>query len=112
MATGTSSIVTALGAGSGIDMSALAANLATAQFQLRVDNLAAKNDALTAKISAASSIKSQLGSLASALGERVRTGDLAPTPAISNSSVAAVMRAAVSKPAGTSYALEVSKLAK
>lgn len=112
MATSTSSIVTALGAGSGIDMSALAANLATAQFQLRVDNLTAKNDALTAKISAASAIKSQLSSLASALGERVRTGDLAPTPAISNSSVATVTRSAASKPAGTSYSLEVSKLAK
>ncbi len=104
------SIVTALGAGSGIDMAALAGNLAQVQFEDRINRLSAKNEALDTKISTASAIKNQISQLASALGERVRNGDLAPTPAISNPSVATVSRAAATRPAG-SYTLEVSKLA-
>lgn len=104
------SIVTALGAGSGIDMAALAGNLAKVQFEDRINKLSAKNETLDTKISTASAIKNQISQLASALGERVRNGDLAPTPAISNPSVATVSRAAATRPAG-SYTLEVTKLA-
>jgi len=104
------SIVTALGAGSGIDMAALAGSLAKVQFEDRINRLSAKSDALDTKISTASAIKSQISQLASALGDRVRNGDLAPTPTISNSSVATVSRAVATRPAG-SYTLEVSKLA-
>jgi flagellar hook-associated protein 2 len=104
------SIVTALGAGSGIDMAALAGNLAKVQFEDRINRLSARSEALDTKISTASAIKSQISQLASALGERVRTGDLAPTPAISNPAVATVSRAAATKPVG-SYTLEVTRLA-
>lgn len=104
------SIVTALGAGSGIDMAALAGNLAQVQFEDRINRLSAKNEALDTKISTASAIKNQLSQLAGALGERVRTGDLAPAPSISNPSVATVSRAAATRPAG-SYTLEVTRLA-
>lgn len=49
-ATTSSSLVTALGGGSGIDMTALANNLATAQFASRNDRLAAKSEKLDAQI--------------------------------------------------------------
>ena len=96
MATTATSIVTALGSGSGIDMAALASNLATVQFESRVNSLKAKTEALTTKISTASTLKSQISSLATALGERVRTGDLAPTPSLSNPAVGTVTRSAAS----------------
>ena len=105
-----SSIVTALGAGSGIDMAALAANLAKVQFEARTERLVAKSEVLERQISSASSIKSTLSLLATAFGERVRSGDLAPTPSIANPSVATA-----SSPLGTSgkgsYTLEVLALA-
>ncbi|HWK42842.1 MAG TPA: flagellar filament capping protein FliD [Croceibacterium sp.] len=106
-----SSIISALGAGSGVDMTALAKNLADAQFAGRTQRLTAKSEALEQKISVAASLKNSLSLLASALGDRVRAGDLAVTPQIANASVATV-----SSPSGTaqsgSYSLEVLSLAK
>lgn len=105
-----SSIVTALGAGSGIDMAALATNLATVQFQARSERLIARSEVLERQISAASTIKSTLSLLASALGDRVRTGDLSPQPSVASPAVASA-----SSPVGTtgkgSYTLEVLALA-
>jgi len=111
MTTTTTSIVTALGSGSGIDMAALATSLAQAQFEVRKTRLASQAEALTTKISTASTLKNQISQLAGALGERVRTGDLSPTPSINNSLVASVTRSTMSSPAGSSYTLEVSSLA-
>jgi flagellar hook-associated protein 2 len=106
----TSSLVTALGGGSGIDMAALAANLATAQFASRTDRLSARSELLDRQISAASTIKSQLQQLTSALGERMRTGDLSPQPQVANSSVASASLVTAATPSG-SYSLEVLALA-
>lgn len=106
----TSSLVTALGAGSGVDMAALAANLAQAQFMDRINRLSAQQETLQNRISTASTLKSQISQLASALGERVRAGDLSPSPSISNSSVATVQNSSATRPAG-SYSLEVFSLA-
>lgn len=106
-----SSIITSLGAGSGIDMAKLASDLATAQFAMRTDRLTAKGEKLEQQISAASSLKNSLSLLASALGDRVRVGDLAISPQIANPAIAGV-----SSPAGTrgsgSYSLEVLSLAR
>ena len=108
--TAASSLVSALGAGSGIDMAALAANLATAQFQLRSERLAKQSETLERQISSAATIKNSLSLLASALGDRVRSGDLAPKPNVANPLVASA-----SSPLGTtgkgSYTLEVLSLA-
>ena len=105
-----SSIISALGAGSGVDMAALATNLANAQFALRTERLTLKSEVLEQQISAASSLKNSLSLLASALGDRVRTGDLAVTPQVANASVATA-----SSPPGTmgsgTYSLEVLSLA-
>ncbi|HEY6816108.1 MAG TPA: flagellar filament capping protein FliD [Croceibacterium sp.] len=105
------SLVTSLGAGSGVDMSKLASDLAEAQFALRSDRLTAQTEQLGKQISTASSIKNALSLLTSSLGERVRTGDLSTQATVANATVASA-----SSPAGTvgsgSYSLEVTALAK
>ncbi|MCJ2183253.1 flagellar filament capping protein FliD [Novosphingobium sp. 1949] len=106
----TSSLVTALGGGSGIDMTALANNLATATFADRVSRLETKTETLNTKISAASNIKSMMLALDTSLGTLVRSGDLARTPSVANSSVASAALSGSSVPSG-SYSLEVTQLA-
>jgi flagellar hook-associated protein 2 len=106
----TSSIVTALGGGSGIDMTALANNLAAATFGARTSRIDSRSETLERQISAAASLKSRILGLASAIGERVRTGDLAPTPSVTNGAVASASIGA-GKASGT-YSLEVTALAK
>jgi flagellar hook-associated protein 2 len=106
----TQSLVTALGGGSGIDMQALANNLAEAQFANRTDRLNAKADTLDKQISTASDLKSMLLSLASSLGDRVRIGDLSPQPSVANPSVAQASLSGTRTPSG-SYTLEVTTVA-
>lgn len=106
-----SSIISNLGAGSGIDMVKLASDLADAQFALRNDRLAAQSEVLERQISAASSLKNTLSMLASALGDRVRNGDLAVKPQIGNPSVATATSPLGSSGSG-SYSLEVLALAR
>lgn len=106
----TQQLLTSLNAGSGIDMNALATNLATASFATRTDLLSAKSDTIDRQISAASSLKSALSTLASSLGSRVREGDLSPQPLIANSAVAKASLTGTSQPSG-SYTLEVASLA-
>lgn len=105
-----SSIATTLGIGSGIDMAGLAVQLAAAQFAGRNERLTAKSETLERQISLAGSIRSSFSVFASALGDRLRTGDLAPVPSITNPSVASV-----SSPPGSlgkgSFSLEVNSLA-
>jgi len=107
----TTSLVTALGGGSGIDMTALASNLAIAQFAGRSDRLTARSERLSAQISAAGNIKSMLLGLSTSLGTLVRTGDLARTPGIANGAVASVSSTGTTLGKG-SFSLEVTSLAK
>ncbi|MGF7155174.1 flagellar filament capping protein FliD [Novosphingobium gossypii] len=109
-ATTTTSIVTALGGGSGVDMTALANNLANAQFASRNERLAARSDKLDAQISAASNIKSLMLGLDTSLGALVRSGSLARTPSIANAAVATATLSGSSQPSG-SFSLEVTQLA-
>ena len=106
----TANLVSTLGAGSGINMSQLAEQLAAAQYAARLDQLAAKTDRISSQISSASTLRSMISSLASSLGDRVRAGDLAATPQIANSAVAQVSKGAATG-RGTST-LEVTSLAK
>ena len=105
----TSSIISALGAGSGIDMAALVKNLTAAQFAVKLDRNTARSETVERQISAASALKSSLLQLSSSIGDRVRTGDLSSQPAIANGTVAAVSRGALTG-RGT-YSLEVTQLA-
>lgn len=106
----TQSLVTMLGGGSGIDMAALANNLATAQFEARTANLTDKQTKLNTQVSTASNIKSQLLALDTSLGTLVRSGSLARTPSVANSSVATASLSGTSQPSG-SYSLEVTQVA-
>lgn len=107
----TQSLVTALGAGSGIDMAALASNLAAAQFASKIDQLSTKSETLTAQISSASNIKSMLLNFSTSLGDAVRTGGLSPQPQIANAAVASGTLSGTRTPTG-SFSLEVNTLAK
>jgi flagellar hook-associated protein 2 len=106
-AAATKSLLTSLGAGSGIDMAELANNLAAAQFAARTDRLTAKSELLESQISTASNLKAMLLQLASSLGDRVRQGDLSPQPQIANGAVAQASLSGSSQPKG-SYSLEVT----
>lgn len=107
---GSSSLVAAFGGGSGVDMQKLASDLAEARFLTQKSQLESRGELLDARISGASTLRNQLTQLASALGDRIRNGDLAPAAVLGNSSVA---QASV-LPGGIgsgSYTLEVNHLA-
>lgn len=104
------SLVTALGGGSGVDMAALANNLAVAQFADRTERLSTRSDKLNTQISDVSTIKSMLLNLSASLGERLRVGDLSAQPAVASSAVATATLSGT-KPASNSFSLEVTKLA-
>ncbi len=105
-----SSIISAFGAGSGVDFVQLANDLSDASFSFQRENLQSRNEALEARISAASVLRNSLTNLASALGDRIRTGDLAPRATIGDPFIAEVSTTPGLTPTGT-YELEVSQLA-
>lgn len=105
-----SSIISALGAGSGVDFIKLAEDISAASFAAQRDQLTARQSALTAQISAAAQLRNALTGLSSALGDRIRNGDLAPKGEIANAAVAKVTVPAGVSPRGT-FSLEVTALA-
>jgi flagellar hook-associated protein 2 len=105
-----SSILAALGAGSGVDFITLADDLSRASFSAQRQTLETRAATLEAQISAAGQLRGSLTSLASALGDRIRTGDLAPQATLANPAVARVGVPAGLSPRG-SFALEVTALA-
>lgn len=105
-----SSIISSLGAGSGVNFTQLADDIANASFAFRRDNLESRIEALEARISAASLLRSSLNQLSSALGDRIRNGDLAPQASIADPGVATVSISPGASPSG-SFSLEVTQLA-
>jgi len=105
-----SSIISALGGGSGVDFIQLANDLSEATYAFQRSNLQSRNETLDARISSASILRNALTGLSSALGDRVRNGDLSPRATIGNPAVANVSTTPGISPTGT-YALEVSQLA-
>lgn len=89
----------------------LARDLAEARYAAQIARLESQSDALEARVSAASQLRGQFSQLAAALGDRIRTGDLAPQPRIGNAAVATVSVAPGANPRGT-YSLEVTQLAR
>jgi flagellar hook-associated protein 2 len=110
MTTSGSSIISALGAGSGIDFTRLAEDISTASFAVQRNNITARKTALEAQISAAATLRGAITGLASALGDRIRSGDLAPKGELGNSAVARVTVPAGISPRGD-FSLEVNSLA-
>ncbi|MFN3990110.1 MAG: flagellar filament capping protein FliD [Erythrobacter sp.] len=105
-----SSIISALGAGSGIDFTKLASDLSVATFAAQRQAITNRTAALEARISAAASLRNMVTSLASAVGSRVRSGDLAPRANLANPGLANVTFTPGVTPRG-SYTLEVTQLA-
>ncbi len=110
MTTSGSSIISALGAGSGIDFTRLAEDISTASFAVQRNNITARKTALEAQISAAATLRGAITGLASALGDRIRSGDLAPKGELANPAVARVSVPAGISPRGD-FSLEVNSLA-
>lgn len=110
MTTAGSSIISALGAGSGVDFFKLAQDISVATFAAQRDQITARKTALEAQISAAGQLRGAITGLASALGDRVRTGDLAPRGTLGNPAVAQVNVPPGLSPRG-SFSLEVTQLA-
>lgn len=104
-----SSILTSLKGSNSIDWTTLAENLSVAQFANKADQLSTKSDRLDKQISVASSLKSMLLTLSSSIGDRIRTGDLAPQPSLS-APVATAALSGAGTPKGT-YSLEITQLA-
>jgi flagellar hook-associated protein 2 len=110
MTTAGSSIISALGAGSGVDFLRLAEDIAAASFAAQRGQITARQETLEAQISAAAQLRGSITGLASALGDRIRSGDLAPKGEIANPAVARVSVPAGATPRG-SFSLEVTQLA-
>jgi flagellar hook-associated protein 2 len=105
-----STLITSLGSGSGVDMTALATNLASAEYASKLDRLSSQSDTIKQQVSDAGNLKSLMTNLSSSIATRVRTGDLSPQPQVGNPSVASGTLSGTSTPSGT-YSLEVSSLA-
>lgn len=106
----TSSIINRLGAGSGIDMVQLARDINEARFAVRREQIESRNETLETQISSASELRAQLIALASALGDRLRSGDLSPSAELDTPAIADVSVSAGYSPK-ESYELEVTQLA-
>ncbi|MEQ8411653.1 MAG: flagellar filament capping protein FliD [Erythrobacter sp.] len=104
------SILSALGGGSGVNFIQLAEDLSEATYGFQRDRLQSQAEDLEARISAAALIRSSLSDFAAALGDRIRSGDLAPRASIGNPSVARVSSTPGVSPSG-SFSLEVTQLA-
>jgi len=106
----TASLAASFGGSTSVNASALAEQLAAAEYAPRIGRITSQSDKLTTQISAASNLRSMVSTLATSMGDRVRAGDLAVTPVIANSAVATVSKGIAS--GSGSVSLEVTALAK
>jgi len=107
----TSSITTALGAGSGIDIGTLVPALVEAQFAAKTKRLTAQNETLTAQVSGVAKLKSAITGFDKALKALAESGTLTTQPSSSNTQalrVSAIAGGGTSLPGGT---IEVRQLA-
>jgi flagellar hook-associated protein 2 len=106
-----SSILTSLGVGNGVNFSQLATDISEASFGFQRQTVESRRETLEAQISAASQLRSSISGLASALGDRIRNGELAPRATLGNPAVARATVPAGLSPRGN-FSLEVTQLAR
>jgi flagellar hook-associated protein 2 len=106
-----SALATALGGGTGVDMTQLATNVADAEYASQLANIDSQNRTLTMQISEASQLKNDLLALSTSLGTAVQSGSLSASPTVANSSVATASLPAGASSTASSYSLEVDNLA-
>jgi len=110
-ATTGSSLLTALGAGSGIDTAALVSNLVSASFSGKDSVLAAKEKLHTAQISALGTLRNGITGFTSALQNLMKGGTLQLQPSTSNSSIVTVKPTSGANLEALSASIEVRQLA-
>ena len=106
-----SSILTSLGVGTGIDMTNLATQIATASYADQVTNVTTQLTAVTNEISMAGTLQSDWSSLVSSMSTLVNGGTLSSTPTVTNATVATASLPSGATAPTQDYALEVDKLA-
>ncbi|NBC37523.1 flagellar filament capping protein FliD [Novosphingobium sp. FSY-8] len=107
-----SKLLTSLGVGTGIDMTEMATNIATAEYAAQNDAVTTRLSNLKLQISEAGQLKSDLLSLSSSLSSLIDSGGLLPAPTVTNSNVATASLPTGSSGTKGSYTLEVTQLAK
>lgn len=106
----TPNLANALGAGSGVDTTALVKSLVEAQFANKNAQLTKKSEALTAQISSVAELKSGITGFAAALTTLAETGGLS-TQLSSSGPAVKVSVAAGSKVASLNASVTVARLA-
>lgn len=112
MATSASSILTALGTGSGIDLTSLVTQLVDAQFASKNQQLGRQNQRLSAQISGAGQLRSNITSFADGLRTLATGGSTATSPTSSNAAIVTAARIGSANLTGLNATLEVQKLAR
>lgn len=111
MTTVGSSILTALGAGSGIDTSALVSSLVSATREPKQTAITDRQSLNTSRISALASAISSLNTFADALSEVLSGSDYTGTPNSADASIASVSLLSGGTPSGLPAQLTVEQLA-
>ena len=106
-----SSILTSLGAGSGVDTASLIASLVQAQFAAKNAALTKQDTAVTAQISSVAKIQSGITGFNTALKSLVKGGSLTTQPTTSDSSVLTASALPGAKLSGLAASVEVDRLA-
>jgi len=107
----TSSITTALGAGSGIDIGTLVPALVEAQFAAKTKRLTAQNETLTAQVSGVAKLKSAITGFDKALKALAESGTLTTQPSSSNTQALRASAVPGAKPVVLSGTVDVQQLA-
>lgn len=106
-----SSILTSLGAGSGVDTASLVTSLVQAQFASRNAALTKQDTAVTAQISSVAKIQSGITGFNTALKSLVKGGSLVTQPTSSDSSILTASALPGAKLSGLAASVEVDRLA-
>ena len=104
-------LLTSLGAGSGVDTATLVSSLVQAQFANKTAQLKTQSDTITSQISAVSSLKSTISDFADALANLVKGGTLQSQPVVSNGAVLSASAIPGGKTSGLTASIAVSQLA-
>lgn len=107
----TSSILTSLGAGSGVDTAGLVKSLVEAQFASKNKQLAKQESTLAAQISSVGRVQSGITGFAAGLKALVKGGSLVTQPTSSDASVLTASALPGAKLSGLSAQVEVTRLA-
>ncbi|MBX9795344.1 flagellar filament capping protein FliD [Sphingomonas sp.] len=105
------SIAKTLGAGSGIDYSALVGSLVDAQFQAKTQRLTEKSEQLTTQLSAAGALRSTIRDFATSLKTLTKSGSLATQATSANAGVVRATAQPGAKLAGFAAQVEVRRIA-